>query len=126
MKEQLISFDTAKLAKEKGFNIPVYGKYNIAKEEIMDICRVDSNNSRNNISAPTQSLLQKWLREKHKIYVTPTPNFAHGLGDCGICDSEILCYIHKEDEYIYCCEDFYTYEESLEKGLYKALNLINN
>lgn len=31
--------------------------------------------NKNIIPAPTQSLLQKWLREKHDIHVNPIPNF---------------------------------------------------
>lgn len=82
MQEYLISFETAKLAKEKGFNIEVktyfdFKKFGIKPVEFFgklnanDLTKWDDdlrqNTSANYISAPTQSLLQKWLREKHKI-----------------------------------------------------------
>jgi len=54
MTEQLISFETAKLANEKGFEIT-----GNQASFIM--------NNPNGLNLPTQSLLQKWLREKHNI-----------------------------------------------------------
>ena len=68
MEEQLISFETAKLAKEKGFNLETYIK-------------LDEDNPKNLNSnynpkeyQPwyldiSQSLLQKWLREVHNIHI---------------------------------------------------------
>lgn len=51
MKEQLISINTAKLAKQKGFTIP----------------------------APTQSLLQKWLRLNHNLDVLINRNIIRDI-----------------------------------------------
>lgn len=71
MQEQLISFETAKLAKEKGFKENCTHLYNneILEEKncIGFVINIDGIN--NLITAPTQSLLQKWLRETHKIHV---------------------------------------------------------
>ena len=94
MKEELVVFETAKLAKDKGFNIPVVSYYNpkypdypttgTEYQSDRDVEFDWNNNSEhskaleapypNNFikgqcSAPTQSLLQNWLREFHKIYV---------------------------------------------------------
>lgn len=101
MEEQLISFEVAKLAKEKGFNVGCYAYYetrnNILYREndtelqftpcgwgeddgiydFRDICYSNDITQDPNLkqikqefySAPTQSLLQKWLREKKEIYV---------------------------------------------------------
>jgi len=96
MKEQLIEFETTKLAKEKGFsngtrgclthykteqNHPydgTKGPFGWEKNEIQidDSFIVNgrkdlgdlSNEFYNCYELPTQSLLQKWLREKHEIY----------------------------------------------------------
>lgn len=59
--EDIISFETAKLAKEKGFdsNNEIYHFEDI---KILGIF-------------PTQSLLQKWLREKHDIHIVIKPFF---------------------------------------------------
>jgi hypothetical protein len=75
MKEQLISFETAKLAKEKGFNENVDYSY-VEDTTPTNICNSE-------LGVPTQALLQKWLREKHKIEVlieatTSQLNFAEG------------------------------------------------
>ena len=81
MEEQLVNFETAKLAKEKGFNIKTYKGY--LSETIVeyfdtypsDSIRLSekySNSALKNdwlCTAPTQSLLQKWLREKHNIEI---------------------------------------------------------
>ncbi len=141
-KEQLISFKTAKLAKEKGFDWECFFKYKHNKNQsIVKIYdnrnhRLKStipfftgnyNNSKFTTSTPTQSLLQKWLREKYNIIVLvniycpdwdKTFNYYPEInipssGDFG----DIL-----EDKNL----SFDTYEEALEKGLYEALKLIDN
>lgn len=73
MKEQIINLETAKLAKEKGFDLKVIKHYK-GDELIYNGSLYNFNNpeeqSQWNIelnSAPTQSLLQKWLREKNII-----------------------------------------------------------
>jgi hypothetical protein len=108
MKEQLITFETAKLAKEKGFMV-------VHK-------------------LPTQSLLQKWLREKHNLNIK-VDDFLNSDLDV-VWDFEIVRIGTDLDErgnYIalvpYSMDantdrDFKTYEEALEKGLQEALKLI--
>ena len=58
--DELVSFETAKLAKEKGFDVPTDFCY----EKSGNLVRVGS------ISAPTQSLLQRWLREGKNLYIS--------------------------------------------------------
>ncbi len=75
MEEELIKIETAKLAKEKGFDINTYSEcwvktldgkviHNSEREDIPehDRCEVL-------YMQPTQSLLQKWLRETYNIDV---------------------------------------------------------
>lgn len=57
MKEQLISFETAKLANEKGFKFDWQINFDIFDDSLF-------------INSPTQSLLQKWLREEKKIHIS--------------------------------------------------------
>ena len=105
MKEQLISFETAKLAKEKGFNIKIY-KNTIDYE----------------LNPPTQSLLQKWLREVHKIHIEIEIAADEELVNIIPFIYQISIYKQKEG---YFPRDFYnTYEEALEEGLLEALKLI--
>jgi len=86
MKEELINFETAKLAKEKGFNIGCKNKYVETLEHALEMgrggdctfphipTRVLTNSSYEkwdivHCYAPTQSLLAKWLREVHNIII---------------------------------------------------------
>ena len=118
MEEQLISFETAKLAKEKGFDWLV-DTYYLGSVRYDTIEPKSYNKNKIKVSAPTQSLLQKWLREEHSLHIELTPTVI-------------------KEGYWYSCvyhlEEFYTilvdrkkdlsYEEALEAGLKKALELI--
>lgn len=114
MEEQIVTLMTAKLAKEKGFNI-FTGKAWIKKEG-QDLFFVPVYTGVTNgidYHAPTQSLLQKWLREVHKI------------------DVNVLPYNKNKKYYEVWVEkanttwsNFSTYEEALELGLQEALKLI--
>ena len=132
MKEQLVSFETAKLAKELGFNWKVRTYYghacnpHIAYDKEDYSIPVDFNNDDNYkglISAPTQSLLNKWIRDVHKHYIDIRicSIHDHDYGKycvCRIfdistgCDNLLLGITHK------------TYEKALEYGLLWTLNLI--
>jgi hypothetical protein len=70
MKEQLVSYETAQLAKKYGFNEKIKKIYNGRKEIINQTDLSIRINSRLNLYqylAPTQSILQKWLRDKNII-----------------------------------------------------------
>ena len=113
MNEQLISLETSKLAKEKGFDrIKIVSKNNIEAA----------------YNAPTQSLLQKWIREVHNIHI----NIDYG---CGITlrneyyqysySLEDINKAEEEERFEQFAGEIYpTYEASLEAGLYNALLLI--
>jgi len=114
MQEELISFETAKLAKEKGFDAPSHYYYSKSKTFIHhspynQLHLLD-------LAAPTQSLLQKWLREVHKLHITLT----------SISQESWQYHITKVGESlgIRYEQDFNTYEEALEVGLLEGLKLI--
>ena len=68
MKEQLISFETAKLAKEKGFNITNRNSYDENTGLMLPLDPYGHCYAlEGTCPAPTQSLLQKWLREEYKL-----------------------------------------------------------
>jgi hypothetical protein len=72
MLENIISLQIAKDAKKCGFNIPVlfYFERNNKRVKKTEICKRFNFNSIHNLySAPTQTTLQKWLREKFNIHV---------------------------------------------------------
>jgi len=131
MTEQLISWETAKLAKEKGFNIPCRGfiepKYNDTLEFIDDTCLYVYDGFKplkehhevldeNWYLAPTQSLLQKWLREVHNIFVgviwldTLTDIHVYQISTVGNATRPYSKFYN-------------SYEEALEEGLLEALKL---
>ena len=138
MKEQLITFETAKLAKEKGLNVEclfAYDKYEKLLMSDIDWCDLeliknsDIDAATNpdwrlihGCTAPTQSLLQKWLREEHCIDI-----FAHIiLEQKPIKKRQYSCYFA-----VNAVPKFYripnvcdTFEEALEQGLITALKHI--
>jgi hypothetical protein len=65
MKEQLITFETAKLANGKRFDIETYNHYQLKNGKFLD----KDNYQGQSIKAPTQSLLQKWLRETRGVHI---------------------------------------------------------
>jgi len=68
MKEDLILFETAKLAKEKGFNLVTRHSYDGVGQFMSDQWNKWAVH-KDFCPATTQSLLQKWLREIYGIVV---------------------------------------------------------
>ena len=163
MGEQLISFETAVLAKEKGFtmfkenfkstlvdsrnyDVQRYSFYRVINNEQTINLNVGTNSStinglwesyndenfviQKNYFAPTQSLLQKWLREVHSTHVQPFyhPNvistreikpeveIVRVFAQDGITKSILPPSLRNEE--------FDTYEQAFEEGLLAALKLI--
>lgn len=133
MTEQLIEFETAKLAKEKGFNEPsayvcTIG-YNSIKEDI-EIRPFGNGHDNEKLFqyvtlskgqphlalVPTQSLLQRWLREEYNIHLNVFPNLF--INDASKIEYKVEC------TQFFGIEHFETYEQALEAGLQKALTLI--
>lgn len=145
MKEKIIDFITAKLAKEKGFdwdmgwnefyydtlngNKLIHGSSKHYPNELNHENYGEKTENQIKydkwelqlIKAPTQSLLQKWLRDVCEISVT-----IYNLGDlydydmCSVGDRGVLDFETVAIDSVY----FDTYEDALEKGLQGALNLI--
>ena len=131
MKEQLVSIETARLAKEKGFSEICTHTYSFNSKSKMYGKIVEytfgcdySTISRFNILIPTQTILQKWLRERHRIHIWVDA----GAEDNTDVNSKIkyqavvVSFNDNEDDDNVWVE---TYEEALESGLQLALTLIN-
>lgn len=121
--EDYVSFEIAKLLKEKGFDedtICVYiGRHLLIKGE----GTISNATDMPIIPAPTHQMAMKWLREVHNIHITI---------DCNICDffdfysiirikseESWKTYVEYEDE------GSNTYEEAVEKAVeYCLTNLI--
>lgn len=141
MTEEIAGFETAKLAKEKGFNeycTAVYQQdetlrfisyWEGANEEQEGVIKNDAIHDIYGdqiCTAPTQSLLQTWLRRYHHIHLlveldqTMEPKFCFSV------------YQYKIGQSVYknllglapYSELFYTYEKAIEDGLLWALSSI--
>lgn len=126
MKEQLISFDTAKLAKDKGFRIDCKLTYYQRGEQKYVLTKATASNRTQHFefiaNAPVQSLLQKWLREVHNIHISIYPIGSSWEGDVRDCNSNERT--HSSINTQVDGKNYKTYEEVLEVGLQEALKLI--
>jgi len=114
MKEQLITFDTAKLAKEKGFDWG--GEENYSSRSGFIMSPIDYREDWSfmlEIQAPTQSLLQKWLREVHNIDIV-----IHHINT-----NKFESFIYRNISHKKVCRGK-SYEDALEIGLQEGLKLI--
>jgi hypothetical protein len=144
MKEELISFETAKLAKEKGFTVETiedvnnriywekHPKYANKEQYYKEYCDLDElltyeehEDNGKPYSAPTQSLLQRWLREEHKIEVSisweQNMNWFYSIMWLWGTNAMITLEL---DDINNTKSGYKTYEEALEQGLIEALKLI--
>ena len=128
MENELIQFETAKLAKEKSFNLVCNQGYNMSEKYLGNLILnlINKNSDNIVISAPEQSLLQRWLREVHNlhIYVDTTTDFGNMESHRSKYKSSVKVPFKpfKWTTGVYYLGD--TYEEALEKGLVAALKLI--
>ena len=131
MEDTRITFETAKIAKEKRFpqepnrrKVPYYNYKGEFNGDVTDFLRKylreEDTSDVESVSAPTQSLLAKWLRERYNIHVTSQ-----------IGNLDFINTYHHDIRYIdknkFICKvkgNFKTYEEALEAGLQEALKLI--
>lgn len=139
MKDELVGFDVAKLAKEKGFDWEcdwVYTDETGYQDKLTKLRYFDGDGAgyttnstlTDNITsetswlftAPTQSLLQRWLREVHNIHLTIRPMSL--IGFVQYYDIHILEPGKPWDQSIKVTGE--TYEQVLEQGLFEALKLI--
>lgn len=124
MEEQLITFETAKLALEKGLflrtpKMYIEGKLkkrptehmSSMRERFTDIC-----------GAPTQSLLQKWIRDVHNIHISLEEIISNHdtvwVQELSPTVRNKVLYYHQDPN------TYKSYEEALEEGLKQALKLI--
>jgi len=152
-----ITFKTAELAKQKGFDLRSSNCWvkTLSGEIIHNSERQDIHEHERcsyYLSQPTQSELQKWLRDKHRIYVDAFFNsdsinstqiqiirqitFPDNVGTTYIVWKKVWenRFALNDDKYqfnlkMYTGNESYkvktfTYEEGLEEGLFEGLKLI--
>lgn len=108
MTEELVTLETAKLLKEKGFQ---QRKYFINVSTLHHCYKY--------LSVPPQSIAQKWLRENHSIHIAVDFN-QYGRWYYRLYDIKDYDFLSEtEVDKIY-----KSYEEALEAGIQEALKLI--
>jgi len=123
--EQFITFDTAKLAKEKGLTEGGVTWLFYREDGTVYNNEYDSDNQF--CICCTQELLKKWLREKHNIHVNPEPYIKSIFpGDSYFAGYYVGSIYNSDGKEIGFIEDYnyITYEEALEFGLQTALKLL--
>ena len=148
--EEICTYEVSKLAKEKGFDWDCPMLYNL-EGKLMYGCAYDPMNSGLDMrdllchnsklplgfcaecAAPTQSLLQRWMREEKGIIVEviAQPTCSTSKKNCYWWsvkqNSDGFCYQYEECSYILFSDEGYfaTYELALEDALKYALeNLV--
>lgn len=112
MEEPIISFKVAKLANEKGFDESTpMGMHTYTEDEWLgwEMAVPLSKDGQVLYKAPTQSFLQKWLRDEHGLYLL----IKRGYGWEWYVEGE-----NKGDG------TYYSYEDALEDGLYETLKMV--
>ena len=121
IEESFVSFDTARLLKEAGFDVPCTSQYTEG-ECIWDTDYLNNfNQDEFSYSRPTLALVARWLREVHHYAVCVWYSadyrkwfYAHGNMNNMAFDVE-----YNISDFIYD-----SYEEALEAGLQEAIKLI--
>ena len=120
MEEQLISFKTAKLAKEKEFDLFCRTAYTNPDSETSLMYDEDGYYWKVYLLAPTQSLLQKWLRDKFSIHIV--------VDSFRVCDSNRfdidLTDLKTGKSIDSSSVEELTYEDAMEIALQEALTYI--
>lgn len=131
MKDQYVSLEVAQLAKAKEFDwtTRVFWSRNLNRTDSSHgVLGITEFPDVGDIPCPTQSLLQKWLREVHYLHLDVQPNahfcwqvrvldLGHPQEVAGKLPSRTSC----QDWLTY---DYPTYEEAVEAGLTQALTLL--
>lgn len=130
MTEELVTLETAKLLKAAGFKEDVSSFYELVYKggsgpeyEIDESYDAQNYNTDvYSISAPTQSIAQKWLREIKKLHITIYNSASGYTYDISKADMGTVLYCFPEGPND--GGNWDTYEEALEAGIIKALKLI--
>ena len=127
IKEEYISFETAKML--DGIEFHCVGCYTEnGSTDALDIMNAINNKEKLYPRLP-QSLLAKWLRKEHKLFIEITTSFMI----LNIEDEPIRYYPSfsykiinlKDSSSTNVSKDYFSYEEAIEDGLQSALKLLN-
>ena len=124
IEEKYVTNETDKKTKEKGFkhksNYFYLGVKN--KNKLVHCAVPEDNNDLDGFTCVTQSLLARWLREKHNIWVQISYYYPYSI-------VVYVCYIGNDEKCSFPDTEtkiFTTYEDAMEAGLQEALKLIES
>lgn len=136
IKEQFVSFETAKLLKEAGFDVPCRGVYVTDRTGYYEFREYDNKQTKDDLCwntedgfqyeylAPTQALAERWLREVHRIVVDVTfipPLFDGFNWQYFIGNMDDMAW---EGDFEPSERKYATYEAAFEAGFQEAIKLI--
>ena len=113
--EDYVSFETAKLLKEKGFKEKCIATYNLTTDtfEIEEVYQDWTTRWQVYVSAPTLQMAMKWLREVHKVdievrtcylnYLKPN-DIRYYVGKILKGSEDVIHTIYAKDSYEEVCE----------------------
>ena len=115
IQESFVTFDTAKMLKEVGFDLPVNTSYSEDRKPEYDLFPDNFNRFQDKFSRPTQALAARWLREVHHIDIVVDV----------VNEKEYCCDIYQNKQRESIAESINpSFEEVLEDGLKYSLELI--
>lgn len=128
IEEQFVSFDTARILKEAGFDVPCYVQYSERGVQWNASCPENFNADDWGCSCPTQALAARWLREVHGIHVSSNifMDFANDADGNTVDEWTFWSFdlFDNSGRIIEESDDRYdSYEEALEAGLKHGLKL---
>lgn len=124
IEESYVSFDTAKLLKEAGFDVPCTSQYTEGMGVWSGKYPYNFNEEDFGYSRPTQALAARWLCEKHRIVVDVTfipPSVNGDVWQYFIGEMDDMVW---KGDFEPSDRRYKTYEEALEEGLKRSLELI--
>lgn len=122
--EQLVSFETAKLLKEDGFNYYCRNLYEY-KYGYLTTDEADSDSDWNSktpeyFSRPSQSHAASWIRENHNLHISIEPYANTWRWILWWTNGEFITNSATAEK-----KDFETYEQAMEDALMYVLNGLN-
>ena len=124
IKESYVSFETARMLKEAGFDCNCRKWYEQKDDKVLEWgadADCNWNIDKNDYSRPTQALAARWLREVHGIHVFSVYQYLPEKWSYVIQD---MAYVNSEKGMKLNTDVFDSCEESLEAGLHEVIKLI--
>ena len=123
IEEQYVSFDTARMLKEAGFDVPCTSQYTEGMGVWSGKYPYNFNEEDFGYSRPTQALAARWLCEKFGIHIFTNYFFEDGTWfyvNVDLKESDEVRAIHPD------IRSYQSSEEAFEAGLKEAIKMIKN